>query len=190
VTLILWIWVVYNRKRWLFSFLITAFALEIGAVTVLLAVSIPSEVGTMTYAWGFKIFDELILQHSLYFFQEEAFVLRRAPSSPSKSYGRLFLLLTFAYWQCLCIKASELLFRARYDPRLAYTTWYTGILSLIFLRKWHRNSKDLDAKYPYHVFRITASYFVCMVMWVCANVCILRNIFLCLLLIVLFRSRD
>ncbi|KAI0696735.1 hypothetical protein BC835DRAFT_1414127 [Cytidiella melzeri] len=43
VTLILWIWVVYNRNRWLLAFLGATFVIEIGTVAVLLAVSIPSE---------------------------------------------------------------------------------------------------------------------------------------------------
>ncbi|KAI0344786.1 hypothetical protein BDW22DRAFT_1354947 [Trametopsis cervina] len=42
VTLILWIWVVYNKQRWLFPFLTTIFLAKIGLVAVLLAVSMPS----------------------------------------------------------------------------------------------------------------------------------------------------
>ncbi|KAI0344792.1 hypothetical protein BDW22DRAFT_1354959, partial [Trametopsis cervina] len=44
VTLLLWIWVVYNRKKWLLSFLSITFIVQIAIVGILLAISMPSEI--------------------------------------------------------------------------------------------------------------------------------------------------
>lgn len=46
VTLILWIWLIYNRGRLLFAALATAFVAEITSVIALLAMSMPAEYGT------------------------------------------------------------------------------------------------------------------------------------------------